>query len=100
MCKAEKRHHCPVSKEVSKKSGMEKGKGSTVAHSQPNKPAPTKKTLAPPAPSHASHSHPLVVFANCPPVSGLLEAAVSQMTAHIVAGLDVSDQCFKRTSNR
>ena len=98
-CKAEKRHHCPVSKEVSKKSGMEKGKGSAIAHSQPNKPAPTKKTPAPPAPSHASHPHPLLAFANHPPTSGPLEAAISRMIAHTVTGSDISDQHFKRTSN-
>jgi hypothetical protein len=40
MHKAEKWHCCPISKEVSKKSGMEKGKGNADTPSWLSKPAP------------------------------------------------------------
>jgi hypothetical protein len=46
MHKAEKQHHCPISKEVSTKTGTDKGKGNANALSQPNKLAPSKKSSA------------------------------------------------------
>jgi hypothetical protein len=46
-CKAKKQHCCPISKEVSSKTGTDKGKGNANALSWPNKPAPSQEVLCP-----------------------------------------------------
>jgi hypothetical protein len=74
--KAAKRHRCPLSKEVSRKSGTEKSKGNSEAPSKPSKPAPKKKTPAPPAPHLTpSPTEALVTAAAGPPPTSALEAA-------------------------
>jgi hypothetical protein len=79
---------------------MEKGKGSAVTPSQPNKLAPTKKAIAPSAPSCTTPPHLLVALANRPPPLGPREAAEMRSITHTIAGLDVSSQRYEWTSNR